>query len=133
MTLTNDDIEELCAILRYYHRIEFQLITDYEKVVANREEITSEVENSGEDTVIEFTSVYSYPCPCQIIYLNEDNYAISYKKQHIIESDNEENEYDYYYDFNPDIDSIDGIFTYINPLEWKRTESTEDWMDFAEE
>lgn len=135
MTLSDEQKTEITSALQHYLKQEFVLITDFEKVIDNRTEITENEE-----------TIYEYPCPCQTIWLDTNNYAITYGKQHIISTFYDENgdiiydennmpedcdetgtSYDtvkreYYYDFNPDLEDIAGTYEYIAPLEWMRSD-----------
>lgn len=103
MTVTDTEKDLLYYPLKHYLRNEYMGLCDYDYVIENREEI-----------LIEYGEViYKYNCPCQTIYLDIDGYAVNYDKQHIIEEN-------YYYDFNTDNTGA-GTYTYIAPLEWKRS------------
>lgn len=101
-----DRIELLSAVLKYYHTTKFNYCTDYEKVIAAREPVT-----------IDGVECYKYKCPGQDIYLNQDNYPVTYDKQLIKDGY-------YYYTFrNQDADPDDiSVYDYKIPYEWKRYE-----------
>ena len=103
MTLTSEEIEKLTCALKHYHLSDYHHITDYYKVIDNRTELT--VNNE---------TVYKYKCPCQTIYLDSENYAITYDKQYVIEDM-------YYYDFNKEHSpDLPGTYTEIGTQEWLR-------------
>ena len=100
-------IETITLALKHYHKTEFQIMTDYTKVILNRTELT--VNNQ---------TIYKYECPAQPIYLTEDNYPITYDKQKV------DAEY-YYYIFENNLGSYgdtDDVtqYTFRVPYEWKR-------------
>ena len=100
MTLTDTERWTLHNVLQHYHRLEYHRVTDYDKVIDQRQEVTE--------------GVWMYPCPLQPIYLDANYYAVTYDKQYVIDGD-------YYYDFNEDTElETAGTYTYINPYEWKR-------------
>lgn len=105
MTLTDDEREELHNVLQHYHKLEYQRVTDYDKVIDARETVEE--------------GVTMYPCPCQPIYLDDTNYAVTYGNQYVIDDE-------YYYDFNTTSGTdLPATYTYINTLEWVRDE---DWI-----
>ena len=97
-------VETISSVLKHYHKVEYQVMTDYEKVISNR--TTLAVDN---------TTVYKYDCPMQTIYLNGQHYPITYGNQRVDE------DY-YYYNFNdPNMTSDDvDFYTYKVKYEWKR-------------
>lgn len=114
--ISDDDKATITLALKHFLKNEYHMITDFNKVIDNRQEITVDVNN-------ETKTLYMYQCPCQTIYLDINNYPYSYDKQHIINDE-------YYYDFAEDADDVDtaGTYTYINTTEWQRTRETESWM-----
>lgn len=105
MTLTEDEIEELSVILFHYLKPEYRRLCDFETVIQERNTLTVDGE-----------TVYAYECPCQTIYLNTENYPITYGKQLVdIEDDG------YYYQFVED-DTINTVMDRVTSYEWKRTE-----------
>ena len=115
MTLTDEEVETITCAIKHYLQTDFHLITDFQKVIQNREEF--EINVNGERKTL-----YKYECPCQTIYLGENNYPWTYGQQYIVNDE-------YYYDFNENNDGeAAGTYTYINTVEWKRTPETEDWM-----
>ena len=99
--------ELLESVLMYYHKTEYNSITDYDKVIDHRVEMQ-----------IDGQTIYKYNCPAQTIYLDTNHYPITYDKQKV------DNEY-YYYCFDDIDDEItdDDIdrYKYKIPYEWKRT------------
>jgi len=92
--------------LRHYHNVDYQVMTDYQKVISNRGTLT-----------VNNTTVYKYECPLQTIYLKEDNYPITIDRQRV------DSDY-YYYNFGPDVVESDDVpeYTYKVRYEWKRLE-----------
>lgn len=100
MTVTDEERRTLHNVLQHYHKLEYQRITDYDKVIDARETIEE--------------GVTLYPCPCQPIYLDDNFYAVTYGNQYVIDDE-------YYYDFNSETElDICGTYTYINTYEWLR-------------
>ena len=97
-------VETISSALKHYHKVEYQKVTDYEKVISNRTSLT-----------VDGTTVYRYDCPMQTIYLNGQHYPITYGNQRVDE------DY-YYYNFNdPSMTSDDvDFYTYKVKYEWKR-------------
>lgn len=100
-------IETITSALQHYHKPDYQIMTDYEKVIENRKELT-----------VNGNILYQYNCPLQTIYLDESNYPISYKNQRV------EGDYYYYYfgddEVDPDVDT--DKYSYKVDYEWKRVE-----------
>lgn len=99
-------LEEICEVLRFYHKVEYRGTVDYGKVVENRTTLT-----------VDGDTLYQYNCPLQTIYLDDTNYPVTYGRQKVDE------DY-YYYDFSTesvDPDFVDQ-YTYRVPYEWKREE-----------
>lgn len=69
MTLTTDEIETIKSALWHYHLNKYHRITDYNKVVENREQVDE--------------NIYYYPCPLQDVYLDNDAYAVTYGRQSV--------------------------------------------------
>ena len=67
--LTTDEKETIKAALWHYHQNKYHRITDYDKVIQNRQQITE--------------NIYYYPCPLQDIYLDNNAYAVSYGRQSV--------------------------------------------------
>ena len=102
-------VETIETALRHYHKQEYQVATDYEKVINNREEI----EMDG-------YRLYKYNCPGQTIYLDDTMYPVSYENQ-LVEGDW------YYYNFSdepvdPELRQYD-LYDYKISFEWKRLEN----------
>ena len=115
MTLTDDDIETITCALKHYLQTNFQLITDFTKVIQNRTELEVEIDNTT-------MTLYKYECPGQTIYLDNTHYPWTYDNQLVVNDE-------YLYDFNEDnLEDTPGTYTYINTSEWQRTSETEDWM-----
>lgn len=91
--------------LMHYHKLEYQMITDYSKVYDNRTTI-----------ILDNVTLYKYECVAQTIYLKEDNYPVSYDKQAV------DNDW-YYYNFDTNLaQSSDEkkVYTHRVSYEWKR-------------
>lgn len=67
MTLTSDEREEIATVLNHYLLNEYRRVTNYYKAIDNRVEVE--------------TGIYMYPCPIQKIYLDDENYAVTYDRQ----------------------------------------------------
>jgi hypothetical protein len=94
--------------LRHYHKEEYQTVTDYQKVIDNRTELT-----------VDGVTLYKYDCPLQTIYLKEDNYPVTQGNQKV------DSTY-YYYTFSgSNIDPEHDVdkYTYKVSYEWKRNEN----------
>lgn len=131
MTLTNEQIEEITYPLKHYHLTKYHEVTDYEKIIQNRTEIQDET----------IGTIYKYECPNQDIYLDENNYAVTYDKQHVITTYYDDNDFiintpdttapaeyarvevEVYYEFP--YESEVGTYTYLNSYEWHKTLETE--------
>jgi hypothetical protein len=105
-------LEDMCGAietaLRHYHKEEYQTVTDYQKVIDNRTELT-----------VDGVTLYKYDCPLQTIYLKEDNYPVTYGNQKV------DSTY-YYYTFSEsNIDPEHDVdkYTYKVSYEWKRNEN----------
>lgn len=100
-------MEATISALKHYHKLEYQTITDYDKVIDSRVELT-----------VNSTTLYKYDCPCQTIYLKADNYPITYDRQKVV------GDY-YYYNFSDNTptseteDELD-LYKYKVKYEWKR-------------
>lgn len=104
-----DMIQEVEAALRHYHKQDFQIFTDYEKVFKNRTSL-----------VVDNQTIYKYDCPMQTIYLNSDNYPITIGNQKV-----DANYYYYIFDHNLGAGDVEDVtqYTYKVKYEWKRTEN----------
>ena len=114
--IDDDTKQEIISALKHYLLPEYALITDFDKVVDNREELIIDV--NGESKTL-----YKYPCPIQTIYLDLNNYPYTIGNQRVVNDE-------YYYNFEEDVESVETAetYTYINTTEWKRTPETESWM-----
>ena len=101
-SLTNDEIEKLGVILWHYLYPEYRRLCDFESVVTERTPL-----------IIDGVQCYMYDCPCQPIYLNTNNYPVTYKKQVINIDENS-----YFYDITED--GVEGVMDKITTYEWKR-------------
>ena len=137
MTLTTPEKEAIVIALNHYLLDEYHRLADYWNIVDHR----SLVEEG----------VYMYPCPVQKIYLDEENYAVTYDRQTVwtvylneegnVLCDTTSNnptppqEYDsvkreVYYDFRETIpdtpvdDTVNAnVATFVADYEWKRSTS----------
>ena len=101
------DVYTVSHILEHYHKPGYRIITDYEKVVANAEELT---ENGMHLT--------KYECPGQTIYLNDEGYPVTIDRQKV---DIEKNAYFYRWT-DEDVDE-DVAFEYVAPYEYMKNET----------
>ncbi|RAP51130.1 MAG: hypothetical protein BZ138_05990 [Methanosphaera sp. rholeuAM270] len=100
-----DPNEEIICALKHYHLNMYHHITDYERVIANRSEVSS--------------GVFEYPCPGQNIYLDSTYYAVTYGRQRV-----DTNADAYYYNFsdiNADSSTDTDLFEWLATYEWKRS------------
>ena len=102
MTLDDDTIAH---ILEFYHKPEYRQITDYEKVV-----------QLGTPITVDGEQCMQYPCPAQLITLNEDGYAVTTGKQRVSEEQNA-----YWYNWYNDDTSDDMSYEYVGPYQWLKT------------
>ena len=139
--ITDDEREQIKCALWHYHRSKYHRITDYNKVINNREEIEE--------------GVFYYPCPLQDVYLDDTFYAVTHDRQFVntlyFTEDNEiimdgdvpaqdlpEGSYDHvestvYYDFRderPEVEpgytgdtSMANVYVRLGSREWKRSDS----------
>ena len=103
----------LARILKHYHKPAYREITDYDKVVTLGVPVTSDG-----------VTFKAYPCPGQTIYLKDDGYAVTYRRQKVDVENNK-----YYYNFtdedNPEDEDI--AYEYVTEYEWKNTSLP--WLD----
>ena len=97
--------DETIRALQHYHKVDYQTMTDYDKVYDNRSTLT-----------VNSTTIYKYECPCQTIYLKADNYPITYGNQLVTEDE-------YMYNFSDNTagstDDVD-LYSYRVSYEWLR-------------
>lgn len=114
MTLTDEEREILTTILYHYLRNEYRSLADMDKVIDSRESIITEIDGVN-------TLIYKYPCPCQAIYLDEDNEPVTYAEQCIIYDDITDT-MRYRYDFK-EYDPRDmPWYEDLGPVDWHRDE-----------
>ena len=104
MTLTDDEIEAISTALQFYLRGVYTDITDFETIVQNRTEPSP--------------GIFQYNCPGQTIWLNSENYAVTYERQRI-----QNGKYYYKWTDDPSVED-DMAFEYVCKYEWKKTPET---------
>lgn len=101
---SKDPNEKIVTALKHYLKTDYHLLSDFYKIVENREEVA--------------TGIYKYSCPFQIIYLDDECYPMTRGNQKV---DIENNRY--YYNFNQvsaNSTSEEDLFECIGTYEWKR-------------
>lgn len=98
MTVSDEYFEH---IVEFYHKAEYRMITDYEKVVENKT-----------TTTLDGETIYVFEAPGQTIYLNEDGYAVTIGPQMV---DGEHNQYLYNWHYPNGSD-----FDYVGRYEWMK-------------
>lgn len=108
MTLTPDEIEATTTALQYYLTGVYVDITDFETIINNRTEPTP--------------GIYQYDCPGQTLWLNSENYAVTYGRQKVTDGK-------VYYKWTNDTTIEEDLaYEYHCPLEWKKTSETMPWL-----
>lgn len=104
MTLTDDEIGAITTALQFYLRGVYNDVTDFETIIENRSEPSP--------------GIYQYDCPGQTVWLDTQNYAVTYGRQLI-----KDNKYYYKWTNDPDVEN-DIAFEYVCGYEWKKTSET---------
>lgn len=108
MTLTDEEIEAITLVLRFYLTGIYVDVTDFDYVIENREEVAP--------------GIYEYTCPGQTIWLNNKNYAVTYGRQKVT------NGKVYYKWTNDTTIEEDLAYEYLCQLEWKKNKETMPWL-----
>lgn len=101
MTFTEDEIGAIRTALLFYLNGLYVDVTDFNHVITNRTEPTP--------------GVYQYDCPGQTLWLNDENYAVTYQRQKVTDG-----KVYYRWTDDPSVEE-DMAYEYLCPYEWKKT------------